>query len=352
MSEPYVRVAILGGVRHALPYARLLMADPRVRVVGVADERSAPAWIRRAGEDLAYELDVPWSTDLESFVRADLIDLAVVCSEPTRHADLACLALEAGVRTCVDKPVATTVGDAVRVASASAGVAGFCAVVNRTLSPALGRLRSWVDAGHLGLPRHVDVEFLTSSAAFALDVEDPRLVVDPALSGGGELRNFLGYAVDAIRHLTGLEIEEVYAETASLFGGPHADHGVEDSGVVSMLLQHGVTATATIGRVPAVPAIGTAHSTIRVFGSHGSAVACDERPRVLRFGGETVSSAPVDGGGGRVAIAAFFRDVIDRLLSGGATSYTVADARAGVEVIDAAYRSSEVGRNVALPSAS
>ena len=349
MSDSLVNVAILGGVRHALPYARLLMADRRVRLVGVADEGSSAEWIRRAGEDLAYELDVPWTTDIESFVGAEQIDLAVICSEPTRHAKLACLALEAGVRACVDKPVATNVRDAERVASSAAG--GFCAVVNRTLSPALVRLRAWVDAGHLGLPRHVDVEFLASSATFALDVEDPRLVVDQALSGGGELRNFLGYAVDAIRYVTGLEIVEVYAETANLFGGPHATHGVEDSGIVSLQLQHGVTATATVGRVPAVPAIGAAHSTVRVLGSHASAVACDERPRVLQFGGDAVSSAAIDGGGGRVAIAEFFSDVIDRLLTGGAPSYTVADARAGVEVIDAAYRSRELGRNVALLAA-
>lgn len=348
MTAERLRVGFLGGVRHALPYARILTRDPRVEVVGVADEPSSTQWIQKAGRALAGELGVEWTTEVDRFARSDTVDLVVVCSEPTRHADLACTAIEAGLHVCVDKPVATSLADANRVLDAATRSSRACAVVNRTFSPALRRLRSWVDDGHLGLPRHVDVEFLTSSATFALDVEDPRLVLDVALSGGGELRNFLGYAVDAIRFLTGLEVEEVYAESDSLFGGSHAEYSVEDAAIVSILLRNGVTATATIGRVPAVPTVGSTHSMIRVIGSHGHAAVSDEQPRVLRFGTGVVSAAPVDGGGGRIAVEAFFGDLVDRLLSGRSPEYTLADSLAGVAVTDAAYRSCRSGANVVV----
>ena len=348
MTTQRLRVGFLGGVRHASPYATTLATDPRVEIVGVAEQVSAPEWIQGAARELASQLGVAWTTDLDSFAGEESLDLAVVCTEPTRHADVACIALTAGRNVCVDKPIATTLAGARRVADAAASAVGLCAVVNRTFSPALRRLRSWTDAGNIGLPRHVDVEFLTSLRTFATDVEDPRLVVDQELSGGGELRNFLGYAVDAIRYLTGLEIAEVYAETSNLFNGPHAEHGVEDAGVVSMLLQHGVTATATIARVPAVPTIGPAHSAIRLIGSHGYATADDEHPRVLRFDGDAVSAVPVDGGGGRVAVDAFFHDLIERVLCRDSAGYSVLDACAGVQAVDAAYRSSATGRNIVL----
>lgn len=349
MTAP-IRVAFLGGVRHAAGYAQMLHGMPGIRIVGVADEPSAPPWILAAGTQLADALGVDWTTNIDDLLGCG-VDLVVVCSEPTRHSRLAVEALRAGVHVCVDKPVATSWSDADDVVTAAGQASGLCAVVNRTFSPALQRLRGWIDAGHIGLPRHVDVEFLSSSAAFSTDVENPLLVVDPSLSGGGEMRNFLGYAVDAIRYLTGLELEEVYAEASTLFDGPHADHGVEDAGIVSFLLQHAVTATATVGRVPAVPTPGSAHSTVRLIGSHGDAVVSDERPRVLRFGADGTSSVPVGGGGGAQALVAFFADLVDCVRTGRTPAYSVRDAAAGVAAVDAAYRSCAEGRNVMVARA-
>lgn len=346
MTAP-IRVGFLGGVRHAAGYAQLLNGEPGVRIVGVADDASAPSWIRAAGNQLADLLGVGWTTNLGDLLDGG-VDLVLVCSEPTRHARLAVEALEAGVHVGVDKPVATSRADAERVVSAADRATGLCAVVNRTFSPGLRRLRRFVDAGHLGLPRHVDVEFLSGSVAFAADVENHLLVVDPALSGGGELRNFLGYAIDAIRYLTGLEVDQVYAEASTLFGGVHAEHAVEDAGIVSLLMQHGVTATITVGRVPAVPTQGSAHSTVRLIGSHGDAVMSDERPRVLRFGADGTASVPVGGGGGAQALEEFFADLVDCVRTARLPSYSVRDAAAGVAVVDAAYRSIADGHNVLL----
>lgn len=47
-------------------------------------------------------------------------------------------------------------------------------------------------------------------------------MVDTQLSGGGELLNCLGYAVDYIHYLTGLKVEKVYAEASTLFSNIHS----------------------------------------------------------------------------------------------------------------------------------
>ncbi|RFA16340.1 oxidoreductase [Subtercola boreus] len=338
MTAP-LRVSFASGVRHALPYLQLLGRDPRVKIVGVAEHDDCPDWMIADSRRTAAEAGVPWLGDIAHALNAQAVDLVVVCSEPTRHAQLALEAFENGIDVLVDKPVATTLADADAIAAAARRTGRVCAVINRTHAPGLRRARAWVDAGHLGLPRHIDVEFLASGAHFTTSVERPELVIDPALSGGGELLNFLGYCVDSIRYLTGIETTSVYAMAGALFDNGHARFGVEDTAVVSLGLEHGVTATVTVGRVPFAPGLGPTSTSIRLLGSHGHASIDDDRPAVTRYGREPiVASHAVGGVGSGAALAGFFTDLVDALVAGRTPDYGIADARASISVIDAAYR--------------
>lgn len=343
-----LRIGFLSGVRHAGPYARILAADERVHLVGVAEQPDVPEWIRAYTAAMAVDAGLPLHDDLDALLDPDVVDAVVVCSEPTRHAALALRALEAGLHVIVDKPVATTPADADALARAARRSTGTLGIVNRRASPAVTRLRRWVDAGHVGLPLHVDVEWFAAGAHFATSVERPELVVDPALSGGGELLNFLLYPVDHVRFLTGLEVEDVYCEASTLFSSVHAEHGVEDCAVVSLRLERGVTATVTLGRVPAAPGLGPVNCSIRLLGSHGNATADDDHPQVRRYttdGG--VEALPVGGPSSEAILRLFWSDVVDRLCSGRAPSYGIADARASLAVTEAAVISARTGRCVA-----
>jgi myo-inositol 2-dehydrogenase/D-chiro-inositol 1-dehydrogenase len=348
MTSP-LRVGFLSGVRHAGPYAEILAADPRVELIGVAEDPAAPAWMHADGRRVAEAIGVPFRTDPASFLANEAPDVVIVCSEPTRHADLAIRALEAGRHVLVDKPVATDMREFARLSAAAARADGTISVVNRLCSPAVQRLRRWIDAGHLGLPLHVDAEWFASGAHFATSVERPELVVDPTLSGGGELLNFLLYPVDYITYLTGLEVVEVYCETATLFSAVHAEHDVEDSAVVSMLLDNGVTATVTLGRVPAAPGLGPVTSSVRILGSHGNASADDDKPAVTVFPGDgRVASLPVDGDSSTAILRAMFEEYVGRLAAGLEPVYPLARAGASLGVAAAAYESAASGRPVRL----
>ncbi|MBS1905870.1 MAG: Gfo/Idh/MocA family oxidoreductase [Actinobacteria bacterium] len=338
-TDRRLRVAFASGVRHAGSYLDELRRDERVEIVGVAEEAGAPAWMREDGRRAAAEAGARWLDDIGEAWDPARVDLTIVCSEPTRHARLAAAAMTAGVHVLVDKPVATSLSDLDALIALQRETPGTVSVVNRTHAPALRRTRAWIDAGHLGLPRHVDAEFLASGAFFATSVERPELVVDPALSGGGEMLNFLGYCADAVLHLTGLPVQSVYAMSGSLFAAGHAAHGVEDTAVVSLGLANGVTATMTVGRIPFAPGFGPTSSSLRVLGSHGHATADDDQPAVLRFGADGAGSHPVGGGGGVAPLRAWLAHVVDSLLAGRAPDYGLAEARAGLAVIDAAYRS-------------
>ena len=341
-----LRVAVLSAVRHAADYLRLLGEDERVELVAVAEEPTAPEWMREDSRATAERAGVRYTETIAEVMDPAAVDLVVVCSSPTRHARLALAALLAGIDVLIDKPVATTLEDADALVEAAERTGRVCAVVNRTHAPALRRARAWVDAGHIGLPRHVDMELFASGAHFATSVERPELVVDPALSGGGEVLNFLGYCTDAIGYLTGLPVVEVHAFTGTLFSELHAEHGVEDSAVVSLLLERGVTATVTLGRVPYAPGTTPTTSSLRLLGSHGHAVVDDDKPAVSVFGPEGATALVADAG--QVAAERYLRHVVDALVAGEVPDYTVREARASIAVIEAAYRSAERGDVVPL----
>ncbi len=343
-----IRVGFLSAVRHAESYLPAFDADPRTEVVGVAETADAPEWVIADSRRFAGQHALPFVA-IEELLAPGVCDLLVVCSEPTRHAELAIAALDAGLDVLVDKPVAVSVAEADRIIAAEARSLGTASVVNRLRSPAIQRLRGWVDAGHLGLPLHVDVEWFASGAHFATSVERPELVTDPALSGGGELLNFLLYPVDSIRYLTGLEVVEVYAEAATLFQEAHREAGVEDTAVVSLLLEHGVTATVTLGRVAAAPGHGPVSSSLRLLGSHGHAIADDDKPAIAVFGTDGKQTArPVGGPSSVVAVELFLAELIDALSEDRVPGYTLADARASLAVTEACYAAVRTGRPVTL----
>lgn len=349
-QKPTLRIGFLSGIRHAVPYAEILAGMADVELVGVAEDAASPAWMQKDSAKAAAAVGVTYFDSLEPLLDASAVDAVIVCSEPTRHAALAARALAAGLHVLVDKPVGTSRADIDQLVHAEAAAAGTLSVINRLQSPSVQRLRRWVDAGTMGLPLHVDVEWFASGAHFATSVERPELVVDPSLSGGGELLNFLLYPVDYIRFLTGLEVVEVHCEASTLFGPLHEENGVEDCAIVSLLLENAVTATVTVGRVPAAPGLGPVSSTIRILGSHGNASSDDDKPQVSRYDtGGGISALPVGGPSSVAILRIMLGRYVQDLRSGRTPSYGLQDAAASFAVIEAAYASVESGQPVQVP---
>ncbi|PYI39555.1 gfo/Idh/MocA family oxidoreductase [Arthrobacter psychrolactophilus] len=326
------------------------MAD--VELVGVAEDSVSPAWMKGDSAKAAAAVGIAYFDSLVPLLDANTVDAVVVCSEPTRHAELAARALAAGLHVLVDKPIGVNRADIAQLAKAEATAVGTLSVINRLQSPAVQRLRRWVDAGTMGLPLHVDVEWFASGAHFATSVERPELVVDPSLSGGGELLNFLLYPVDYIRFLTGLEVVEVHCEASTLFSQLHEENGVEDCAIVSLLLENAVTATVTVGRVPAAPGLGPVSSSIRILGSHGNASSDDDKPQVSRYdtaGG--ISALPVGGPSSVAILRIMLKQYVQELQSGRTPTYGLHDAAASFAVIEAAYDSVKSGQPVRVSTA-
>lgn len=344
-----VRILVASGVRHASSYLPLLRAMPGLTIVGLLEHPSAPAWAREDSRSLAEGHGIDYLEDLTALDRAD-VDVVLVCSEPVRHARWALAALEAGRHVIVDKPMAVTLEDATAVVEGARRAGRRLTVVNRLASPGLRRARTWIDAGQVGFPRHVSMDLLSNGSQFDAAVERAELVADPALSGGGELRNFLGYAVDAIRYLTGCEPVSVHAESGSFFFEPHRRFGVEDLGVVSLELEHGVTAAVLVGRVPQTPTPGGALSTVQLIASHGHLVVDDESPRLSVWRqGEPMEIRPLSEAAATDIVTPVFTQFFHAIERGTEPPYGPRDGWATVAAVDAAYRSLAEGRPVPVP---
>lgn len=338
-------VLVLSAVRHAASYLPIFAAHPETVIIGITDEPDAPDWAHRDNRLLAEQYGVPVLPDPEAaLARAD-VDIALVCSEPTRHARLAARALAAGAHVLVDKPMAVTLAECAAVYEAATRGPGKFTVVHRLWGEPIQAARRAVDAGHLGLIRSADAEFLASGVFFATSVERPEFVADPALSGGGELMNFAVYPFDYLHYLTGKETEEVFAEAGTFFFEAHKAHGVEDLGILSARLGGGIIATLTVGRVPYAPTPGTGSSSLRLIGSHGHLTVDETRPQLDIFSTATERRGQTIGGDSApttvaTQIGAFIRDIREER----APLYGAREAWATVAAIAAAYRSLRTGQ--------
>lgn len=332
-----LRTVLVSAVRHAAGYVEELTAHPDFELVGVAEGSDVDHVAWSTAEDLAGSRRVPlWQIE---DIPLDDVDVALICSEPTRHASLAERMLGAGLGVLVDKPLATDLATAHRVVEVTRATGQRCAVITRSLAPAVRRVREWVDAGRLGLPRSVDIEFLASGTQFESSVERPELVVDRRLSGGGEVMNFLGYPIDYVRAITGCEPIEVFAEAGTVFSALHRSAGVEDVAVVSVEFTHGVMASIVVGRVPAAPGPGPGAVTIRLIGSHGSVELDADAPVVRLHSAAGAETIPID----RSPVAVVLDDLSASIRAGRRPAYDCADAVIAVATIEAVYRSMASG---------
>jgi len=347
-------VLVLSAIRHAASYLPIFAAHPETVVRAIVEEPEAPAWAHEDARILAAHYGVPVLPDPVAALAREDVDLVLVCSEPTRHARLAAQALRAGKHVLVDKPMAVTLEECATVAEAAASAPGRkFTVVHRLFGAPIQRARREIDAGHLGLIRAADCEFLASGVFFGTSVERPEFVANPALSGGGELMNFMVYPVDYLHHLTGARVTEVFAEAGTFFFDAHKQFGVEDLGILSLRLEHGIIASLTVGRVPFAPTPGTGASTLRLIGSHGHMTVDENRPQLDIWSTTTERRGRTIGGEsapGTVAtqIRAFIRDIREDR----APLYGVRDAWATIAAIEAAYRSLDTGQPASVAAIS
>jgi predicted dehydrogenase len=145
-----LRVGVLGAGSWGINHVRVLAAEPRCRVVAVAEPDLAK---RPRIAELAPA--ARWTESAAEVLADGDVDAIVIATPAATHVELAIAALDAGKHVLVEKPLARRIAEARRVAAAVRP--GTVAMVGHLMvfHPAVRRIRELLRGGGLGRPFYV-----------------------------------------------------------------------------------------------------------------------------------------------------------------------------------------------------
>jgi glucose-fructose oxidoreductase len=324
MTKTY-RTAIIGFAHmHINNVAVLYHQHPQVEWAACAgtspitpELRSAPYTREWNRARLQKELGIStYYEDYREMLRNEEIDIAIVTSENAQHPDICESCAGAGVAMCVEKPMARSMADAVRMARA-ARAAGVPLIVNWPFSwmPEGRKTAELVHNGAVGRPLMVKMraahtgplgsgahhEGVEEAAAPMTGEERAATWWHQEAAGGGAMLDFCGYGAMTSRWYLGESAVAVTGMRANL-DSPWGD--ADDNGVMIVRYPHAMAVlegswTTHHRGIPSGPI---------VYGTEGTIVMDTAAPegqtlRLERPGKDTeyVSCEPLPGGRSTVA---------------------------------------------------
>lgn len=327
MAKP--RIGLLGVGRIGIMHARILA--PKVESLVVADV--VPERARQAADELGARV-----RSVEDFFDSDDLDGVVLATPTDAHARHIEAAVRLGVPIFCEKPVALDIASTERAnaAAKSAGVPvhiGF----QRRFDAAYAAAGERLAAGKIGELRRVHMHTLDQAPAAR----------EFLAASGGIFTDCLIHDFDALRWVTGREVEEVFAFGTDLGLPDFADFSDVCETVLALRLTGGALATAHSSRFN-----GAGYDVrMEVHGTEGTdVVGMDERlpVRSLEPGVAYPSGEPW------VDFIARFADCYERELEAfldvvagkGEVPSTIDDAVASLRVAEACAASCREGRPV------
>jgi predicted dehydrogenase len=212
-------------------------------------------------------------------VRSDPIDAVAIVTPNHLHYPAAKAFLEAGIHIICDKPLTTTVRDALDLAEVvrRSGLV-FGLTHNYTGYPLVRQARAMVAAGELGRIRVVQVDYAQDWLTTPLETTGQKQAVwrtDPAQSGpAGCLGDIGTHAYNLAGFVTGLACEAVAADLSTFVAGRRLDDNV------NMLLRFAGGARGMLWASQVAPGNDN-NLRLRVYGERGGLQWRQEEPNQL-----------------------------------------------------------------------
>ena len=211
--------------------------------------------------------------------RPDAIDVVAIVTPNHMHAPVARLFLQAGFHVICDKPLTLTLAEAVALRDlARTTDRVFCVTHNYTGYPLVRHAQAMVAAGELGTIRQVQVEYPQDWLSEPIEQQGQKQAewrTDPARSGAGGCLGDIGtHAYNLADFVTGLKLDQIYAELTAFVPGRRLDDNV------SMLLRYQGGAKGMLWASQIAPG----HENglrLRVYGSKGGIEWVQADPNVL-----------------------------------------------------------------------
>lgn len=197
---------------------------------------SDPARSKQAGTELQLPPDRVYGNYSEmargEAARKDKIDAVSIVTPNSSHYEIARAFLEAGINVICEKPVTTTLEQALDLAKLvrRTGLI-FGLTHNYTGHPMVRQARQMIAEGELGRIRVVQVEYAQDWLSTPLEATGQKQAVwrtDPALNGpAGALGDIGTHAFNMISFVTGLTCRRVAADLSTFVAGRPLDDNVQ-----------------------------------------------------------------------------------------------------------------------------
>jgi predicted dehydrogenase len=303
-------------------YLRILAGMPDVEVVGLHDPSPEVAATRAAA--LGHP---PVFTDYRQMLDKTRPDFVVALGQHARMARTAHDLLDRGVPFMMEKPMGLNADEVQGIADKAAATRAFVAVpLPQRHSPFAARARRMLDDGRFGPLSHLYLRLNRPTSA-RYPAWDSPWMLDPALAGGGCLRNLGSHCFDLFVVLTG----EDATVTAAQLSARALGQRVEDYASVQLRTTSGVLGTIELGNT--VPYAGS-DGEFKIAGRDAILVGYhDDTLRVITAGGEESVSAPP----AEPLYPTALRDILDHWRRGAPPPVSVHDLVRVVRLIDQAY---------------
>jgi myo-inositol 2-dehydrogenase/D-chiro-inositol 1-dehydrogenase len=224
-----ISVGVIGtggmGTRHAVNLHRYIGGARVAAVYDLSKDRAYQA------SDLCGSAEV--MADPIALIENDCVDAVLIASPDDTHAALTLACLKAGKPVLCEKPLATTVEDAVKVVEAESALGRRLVSVGfmRRFDPQHVAVKTIAESGEIGRPLLFKGVHRNAAVAFGI-------------TGATILTNSAGHDFDSARWLLGEEVQEVYVR--GLRSRPELHPDTKDLLLVEMSLTNNCMAVAEV----------------------------------------------------------------------------------------------------------
>ena len=308
MGEAPLRLGMVGGGRGAFiggVHRLCARMDGEYELVAGALS-SDPVRARESGADLLLAPDRIYTSFVEMAAaeakRAEGIEVVSIVTPNDSHHAIARAFLDRGIDVICDKPMTTTVADAldlVQVVRRSGLIFGV--THNYTGYPMVRQAREMIAAGELGTIRVVQVEYVQDWLTTKLEDTGQKQAawrVDPARAGAGGCLGDIGtHAYNLAGFVTGLAPRELAADLSRFVPGRQLDDNVH----ILLRFENGARGMLWSSQV----APGNENGLrLRVYGDTGGLEWQQEHPNQVRFTPVGQASRVLSRGGPTLGAAA------------------------------------------------
>lgn len=351
-----IKMGLIGATHpHSRFHLRTLELMDEVESVLVYDEdEKALAELR---ENMGSKIEETY-TDLAKMLQRDDMPVVFSVMKNDQNVDTIIKAAEAGKHIMSEKPVAIDSQEMKRVIEVveKAGVKLSVCYQNR-FNPISLKMKQLIADGVLGRPLTFEAKMITSQVKF----RNPKLWLFDKKQAGGGILVWLGcHYIDGLRFWLQDEVVSVSAMVGTL-GGEEID--VEDAACMTMKFSQGTIGTFHAGYLLPISESGYSGATydtyISIKGSHGrlswTPTAKGDPTLFVESGIDAWAAAPQqkfaykfahsEAYGGVYGLE-FIKNFVKSALTGKEPPNTGYDALRVLEIIEAAYESSETGRRI------